>query len=62
LHPECMWADVWSTALMVLGMEAGLALANQLRLPAYFIRREDNTYTEHLSRELAALQSMASAR
>ena len=61
LHPECMWADAWSTALMVLGIEKGLALAEQLQLPAYFIRRDAGAYTEHLSRDLVAMLTTASA-
>ena len=40
LHPECMYADAWATALNVLGAERGLALANQLKLAAIFITRE----------------------
>jgi FAD:protein FMN transferase len=37
LAPNTMEADAWSTALMVLGSEAGLALADRLRISARFI-------------------------
>ncbi|MCC6539727.1 MAG: FAD:protein FMN transferase [Bryobacterales bacterium] len=40
LHPECMMADAWSTALMVLGETAGLALCERHELAAVFIYRE----------------------
>ena len=40
LHPRCMWADAWSTALMVLGLDAGLALAERHRLAAHFVVRD----------------------
>lgn len=40
LHPHCMWADAWSTALMVLGLDAGLALAEQHRLAAHLVARD----------------------
>ena len=33
-------ADAWSTALMVLGPEAGLALANRRQLAALFVQRQ----------------------
>ena len=36
----CMYADAWATALNVLGLDRGLALANQLNLAAIFIKRE----------------------
>ena len=51
IHEACALADAWSTALMVLGEEQGLALAEKLGLKAYFIYREENrleaVYTTH---------------
>ncbi len=41
VHERAMWADGWSTALMVLGPQAGLALANQFGLAALLVRRRD---------------------
>ncbi|UXH78173.1 FAD:protein FMN transferase [Roseateles amylovorans] len=41
VHEQAMWADGWSTALMVLGPDAGLDLANQLGLAALLVRRRD---------------------
>lgn len=32
IHPECLFADAWATALMVLGMQDGLVLAEKLNL------------------------------
>ncbi len=37
---SCAEADAWATALMVLGSEAGAALAGQLRLDALFLLRD----------------------
>ncbi|WP_228893515.1 FAD:protein FMN transferase [Pseudoduganella aquatica] len=52
VHPHCMAADAWSTALTVLGLEQGMALADRLGLAARFVVRQDGGavgYTEHLS-------------
>lgn len=40
LHAQCMLADAWATALLVLGAEAGLALADRLGLAAVMVRRD----------------------
>jgi thiamine biosynthesis lipoprotein len=44
--PSCMNADALSTALMVLGPEAGLALAQRQRIAAQFIVREGDRLVE----------------
>lgn len=45
LHASAAVADGWATALTVLGHEAGLALADQRKLAAFFIvRQADGTY------------------
>lgn len=50
LHPECLWADAWSTALTVLGREEGMALATAHRIAALFVQREpDGRLTETLT-------------
>lgn len=51
VHPQCMAADAWSTALTVLGHEAGLALAERHGLAARFVVRnyDDAGFTEYLS-------------
>ncbi len=38
---SCMDADAWATALMSLGYEEGMKLAEQLKLSAYFIYKLD---------------------
>jgi thiamine biosynthesis lipoprotein len=40
LHPECMWADAYATAIMALGPDDGFILAEILKLPALFILRK----------------------
>ena len=36
LHAECMYADAWCTAMMTLGLDRGLELAEREGLAAYF--------------------------
>jgi len=46
LHESCAWADAYATAILVLGPEAGLALANEHELAALLISREpDGAFT-----------------
>ncbi len=40
VHEDCLWADAWSTALTVLGLEKGLALAREHGIAALFVQRE----------------------
>jgi thiamine biosynthesis lipoprotein len=46
LHPECMAADALSTALTVMGADAGLAFANQRGLAARFLLRRGGALEE----------------
>jgi len=39
LHPSAMWADAYATVLMVLGVEEGLAFADEQGFPAYVMYR-----------------------
>jgi thiamine biosynthesis lipoprotein len=55
LHPECMAADAWSTALMVLGPLDGLALAESQQLAAYFIVNEGDRLIEKISGAMSAM-------
>jgi thiamine biosynthesis lipoprotein len=55
LHPDCMLADAWSTALMVLGVPAGLAMAESQHIAAQWLVRSDGGVTEHHSSVLRAL-------
>lgn len=52
IHESCMDADAWATALMVLGVEAGPALAAERGLAARFINEEGG---ETLSPALLAM-------
>jgi thiamine biosynthesis lipoprotein len=49
VHASCMAADAWSTALTVLGLEAGLAMAEKKDLAARFLLRSKSGLREHLS-------------
>ncbi len=59
LHDSAMWADGWSTALMVLGPDEGLALAERLGLAALLVRRrasaEGGGFEERFSTAMRAL-------
>jgi thiamine biosynthesis lipoprotein len=56
VHTECLWADAWSTALTVLGVQDGLALARAHGVAALFVQREaDGRFTETLSPAMEAL-------
>lgn len=54
LHPCCMLADAWATALSVLGPE-GMALAEREDLAAHMVVREEAGFSEHLSPALRAM-------
>ena len=45
-HDDASYADAWSTALLCLGNEAGVSLANRLDIPALFIQQDDHELTE----------------
>jgi thiamine biosynthesis lipoprotein len=49
IHTECMHADAWSTALNVLGPDAGPALADRLGLAARFVLRHADAFEERAS-------------
>jgi thiamine biosynthesis lipoprotein len=49
IHAQCMLADAWSTALNVLGPDAGRALADRLGLAARFLLRRGAGIEERTS-------------
>jgi len=56
VHPQCMAADAWSTALTVLGSRDGLELAELQGLAARFVvRLPDGGFTETLSSHLRSM-------
>ena len=54
LHPCCMLADAWATALTVLGPE-GMALAEREGLAAHMVVRTGGGFEEFLSPKLRAM-------
>lgn len=50
LAENAMLADGWATAMLALGHERGLGIANQLDLPVYFIYRAGNDYVTTASK------------
>ena len=59
LADSAMQADAWATAMTVLGVEAGIALADRLQLAVRFVVRSDEGLREHLSAALHARLSAA---
>lgn len=49
LHPSNAWADAWATALMVLGDEAGMALALEQDLKVLMIVRDGDDWQSRVS-------------
>lgn len=47
LHAECMVADALATAILVMGLEAGLAYAEQLHLPCLLMSRDKSDDAVH---------------
>jgi thiamine biosynthesis lipoprotein len=58
LHNDPTQADAWSTALLCLGREAGLAAANKAGIAALFIENQDNSFNEYSSAALEALHTI----
>ncbi len=46
LHEDCMHADAWATAFMVMGPEKSLELANSLELAVFMIIKDGDTFEE----------------
>lgn len=46
IHPSCMIADAYATAINVLGFEAGMALAEKENLPVLLIVKMKNGFVE----------------
>lgn len=57
LHPQCMMADALSTALTVLGPEAGMVFARRHALAARFLIRRSDGFDERLSPAFEAMLS-----
>lgn len=46
VHPSAMIADGWATALVVLGYEEAMAVAQAQGLAVYFVRRQGELYSD----------------
>ena len=61
LHRDCMLADAWSTALMVLGAEAGLRVAEDQQIAALWLVRASDAVHEQASSAFEALVARGAA-
>lgn len=57
IHRDCMLADALSTALTVLGPQAGMAFAQRHALAARFLARTPDGFVEHTTPAFAAMLS-----
>lgn len=55
VHADCMLADAWSTAITVLGPDAGMALAGREGLAVRMLARSHGSVNEYLSPALRAM-------
>ncbi|MBL8546948.1 MAG: FAD:protein FMN transferase [Hyphomonadaceae bacterium] len=55
IHPTCMLADAYATALMVMGVEDGLRFATTNALAARFVRGAESGFEEILTPAFAAM-------
>lgn len=55
LHESAMSADAWATAVTVLGVERGMALATRHGIAARLVRREADGAREYMTPALAAM-------
>jgi len=46
IHPSAMIADAWATALVVLGYDDAMAVAQEQGLAVYFIRRQGDVLSD----------------
>lgn len=59
IHPDPTVADAWSTALLCLGSEAGIAAADEHGIAALFIDQSGDALPEQASRAWQALQGVS---
>lgn len=52
---DCLIADAWATAFMILPAEESLVLADQLKIPVFMIQRDGRGSTELQSKQFARL-------
>jgi len=60
VHPSCMIADGWATALVVLGYDEAMAVARERGLAVYFIRRQGDEFSDSHTPEFAPFLEPAS--
>jgi thiamine biosynthesis lipoprotein len=53
LHPQCMYADAYATAIDVLGPEDGYDFALKEELPVYMIVKADSGFVEKMTPQFA---------
>jgi len=59
IHPDPTLADAWSTALLCLGSDTGISVADQNQIAALFIDDRDNELPEQASRAWKELNGVS---
>lgn len=59
LHPDPTLADAWSTALLCMGAEEGLAAADAASLAVLFIDQKNDELVEHYSSAMREIQGIS---
>jgi len=59
IHPDPTIADAWSTALLCLGSEAGLNIANEQELAVLFIDQTELSMNESSSDAFKTLKGIS---
>lgn len=59
LHPDAAMADAWSTALLCLGAQQGMSIANQHNIAALFIDDKNSELVESSSEPLTKLTDVS---
>lgn len=57
-HEDATTAEIWDTALLCLGREAGIEVANQAGIAALFIEQQGETFNEFSSTALENLKTV----
>lgn len=59
LHPNATLADAWSTALLCLGSNEGMTIANENNIPTLFIDQQEDQFIEQQSEPLKQLNDVS---
>ena len=62
IHPQCLMADAWATALLCLGPEHGPVMARKHALAALFLERHDSDFRVYTTDRFTQAAGLATRR